>query len=190
MGRFDKEKREPKPLMYGPSVRLLRNLENPKMKGLKNGRYFPVDDGYSTMFGLGIDINTSDIGRSVAKRARRFGIPVQEGNDMAVTELRRHDKAIMDALVDEGYTTRPDTISHGVRLLGAQARYNRGNIKPVFHEWAKAVINGDTEGQKKAILKHTPSSFTDRRNKIKTFDIYYGGWRTDSDRKGLVKKKK
>lgn len=186
----NKNVKEPKPLMYGPSVRLLKNLENPNMKGLKNGRYFPVNDGYSDMFGLGIDINTSDVGRNVAKKAKRFGISVQEGNDMAVNELRRHDKAIMKSLVDEGYTTRPDTISHGVRLLAAQARYNRGNIKPVFHEWAKAVIKGDADAQKKAILKHTPDSFTDRRNKIKTFDIYYGGWKTMDDRKGIIKNKK
>lgn len=184
----DGDKVEVKPLQYGPSVRLLKNFENPRNKGLKNGRFHEINDGYSTMFGYGLDTRTNDTGRRMAKRARTVGVPVQEANDAAVSELRKNDAAIMKALVDEGYTTRPDTISQGVRMLAAQARYNRGNIRGIFHPWAKAVIAGDAEGQKKAILDAT--KFDDRRNKVKTFDVYYGGWRTDDDRKGIVKEKK
>ena len=178
----------PEPLSYGVSLRFIRNLENPHGKGLRNGRYFPYSDG-SRAFGLGTDIRTNTTGKKLARRAYKEGIPMQEAHDIAVNELRNQDRVIMKNLVDEGYTTRPDTISHGVRLLGAQARYQRGNIKPVFHEWAQAVIDGDADRQKEIIGRYAKGD--DRRNKIATFDPYYyqGGWHSERERKGYAPKK-
>lgn len=178
-------KNEPEQIPYGTAVRLLRNLENPRRVGLRNGRYWPYSDG-SQAFGLGTDILTNDTGRKLAQRARKEGIPAQQAHDIAVTELRKHDKAIMDSLEEEGYTTRPDTISLGPRLLAAQARYQRGNIKPIFKEWARAVIKGDGKKQKEIIGKYVKGQ--DRKNKVSTFDVYYGGWRTTNDRKGIKRK--
>ena len=178
-------KNEPEQIPYGTAVRLLSNLENPRRVGLKNGRYWPYSDG-SQAFGLGTDILTNDTGRKLAQKARKEGIPAQQAHDIAVTELRKHDKAIMDSLEEEGYTTRPDTISLGPRLLAAQARYQRGNIKPIFKEWARAVIKGDGKKQKEIIGRYVKGQ--DRKNKVSTFDVYYGGWRTADDRKGLKRK--
>ena len=178
-------KREIKDISYGTAVRFLSNLENPRRIGLKNGRYWPYSDG-SQAFGLGTDILTNDTGRKLAQRARKEGIPAQQAHDIAVTELRKHDKAIMDSLEEEGYTTRPDTISLGPRLLAAQARYQRGNIKPIFKEWARAVIKGDGKKQKEIIGKYVKGQ--DRKNKVSTFDVYYGDWRTADDRKGIKRK--
>lgn len=177
---------EPKALPYGPSLRLLKNLENPRGVGLRNGRYWPYSDG-SQAFGLGTDILTNDTGRKLAAKARKEGIPAQQAHDIAVTELRKHDKAIMDSLEKEGYTTRPDTISLGPRLLAAQARYQRGNIRPIFKEWARAVVRGDGKKQKEIIGKYIKGQ--DRKNKVSTFDVYYGGWRTADDRKGITTKR-
>lgn len=179
-------KNEPEQIPYGTAVRLLRNLENPRSVGLRNGRYWPYSDG-SQAFGLGTDILTNDTGRKLAAKARKEGIPAQQAHDIAVTELRKHDKAIMDSLEEEGYTTRPDTISLGPRLLAAQARYQRGNIKPIFKEWARAVIKGDGKKQKEIIGNYVKGK--DRKNKVSTFDVYYGGWRTANDRKGITTKK-
>ena len=179
-------KNEPEQIPYGTAVRLLSNLENPRRVGLKNGRYWPYSDG-SQAFGLGTDILTNDTGRKLAQKARKEGIPAQQAHDIAVTELRKHDKAIMDSLEEEGYTTRPDTISLGPRLLAAQARYQRGNIKPIFKEWARVVIKGDGKKQKEIIGKYVKGQ--DRKNKVSTFDVYYGGWRTADDRKGIRTKK-
>lgn len=181
-------KNEVKPLSYGVSLRFIRNLENPHGKGLKNGRYFPYSDG-SRAFGLGTDILTNTTGKKLARRAYKEGIPMQEAHDIAVNELRNQDRVIMQNLVDEGYTTRPDTISHGVRLLGAQARYQRGNIRPVFHSWAKAVITGDADEQKRILGDYAKGD--DRKNKIATFDPYYyqGGWHSERERKGYAPKK-
>lgn len=178
----------PKPLSYSVSLRFIRNLENPHGKGLKNGRYFPYSDG-SRAFGLGTDIRTNTTGKKLARRAYKEGIPMQEAHDIAVNELRNQDRVIMKNLIDEGYTTRPDTISHGVRLLGAQARYQRGNIKPIFHEWAQAVVDGDADRQKEIIGRYAKGD--DRKNKIATFDPYYyqGGWHSERERKGLVSRK-
>ena len=176
---------EPEQIPYGTAVRLLSNLENPRRVGLKNGRYWPYYDG-SQAFGLGTDILTNDTGRKLAQKARKEGIPAQQAHDIAVTELRKHDKAIMDSLEEEGYTTRPDTISLGPRLLAAQARYQRGNIKPIFKEWARAVIKGDGKKQKEIIGRYIKGQ--DRKNKVSTFDVYYGGWRTADDRKGIKRK--
>ena len=178
-------KNEPEQIPYGTAVRLLSNLENPRRVGLRNGRYWPYSDG-SQAFGLGTDILTNDTGRKLAQKARKEGIPAQQAHDIAVTELRKHDKAIMDSLEEEGYTTRPDTISLGPRLLAAQARYQRGNIKPIFKEWARAVIKGDGKKQKEIIGRYVKGQ--DRKNKVSTFDVYYGGWRTADDRKGLKRK--
>lgn len=180
-------KNKPEQIPYGTAVRLLSNLENPRRVGLRNGRYWPYSDG-SQAFGLGTDILTNDTGRKLAAKARKEGIPAQQAHDIAVTELRKHDKAIMDSLEEEGYTTRSDTISLGPRLLAAQARYQRGNIKPIFKEWARAVIKGDGKKQKEIIGKYVKGQ--DRKNKVSTFDVYYGGWRTADDRKGITVKRK
>lgn len=180
-------KNEPEQIPYGTAVRLLSNLENPRRVGLRNGRYWPYYDG-SQAFGLGTDILTNDTGRKLAAKARKEGIPAQQAHDIAVTELRKHDRAIMDSLEEEGYTTRPDTVSLGPRLLAAQARYQRGNIKPIFKEWARAVIKGDGKKQKEIIGRYVKGQ--DRKNKVSTFDVYYGGWRTTNDRKGITAKKK
>lgn len=183
----DGGKNEPEQIPYGTAVRLLSNLENPRRVGLKNGRYWPYSDG-SQAFGLGTDILTNDTGRKLAAKARKEGIPAQQAHDIAVTELRKHDRAIMDSLEEEGYTERPDTISLGPRLLIAQARYQRGNIRPIFKEWARAVIKGDGKKQKEIIGKYVKGQ--DRKNKVSTFDVYYGGWRTANDRKGVTAKRK
>lgn len=196
MGRFDGDgDKKPKdalsrvkPLPYGMVVGVLRNLENPHGKGLRNGKYFEYKDG-STAFGLGTDTRTNTTGRKLAKRARKEGIPVQEAHDIAVRELRMHDRAIMKALVDEKVTNRPDTISPGVRMMAAQARYNKGNIIDIFPDWSKAVVRGDANGQKAAILEGTPNTHRDRRNKVSTYNIYGGRWDTEADKKGLVKRK-
>lgn len=185
-GRTDNSP-EPRALPYGPSLRLLKNLENPRGVGLRDGRYWPYSDG-SQAFGLGTDILTNDTGRKLAEKARKEGIPAQQAHDIAVTELRKHDKAIMDSLEEEGYTERPDTISLGPRLLIAQARYQRGNIRPIFKEWARAVVRGDGKKQKEIIGKYVKGQ--DRKNKVSTFDVYYGGWRTADDRKGITAERK
>lgn len=175
---------EVEPLDYVITIRLIRNLENPRNVGLRNGRYFPYSDG-SRAFGPGIDVRTNDDGIKLRRRAEREGIPVSEAHDLAVTLMRDNDRMLMKQLVDSGYTDRPDTISQGVRLMGAQARYNRGNIRPVFDKWARAVVAGDEEGQKEAILEHTPQRAKDRREKVRAFRVY-----EKKKPKGLLAKKK
>ena len=175
---------EVEPLDYVSTIRLIRNLENPRNVGLRNGRYFPYSDG-SRAFGPGIDVRTNDDGIKLRRRAEKEGIPVSEAHDLAVTLMRDNDRMLMKQLVDSGYTDRPDTISQGVRLMGAQARYNRGNIRPVFDKWARAVVAGDAEAQKKAILEHTPKRAKDRREKVCAFRVY-----EERKPKGLLAKKK
>ena len=166
---------EVEPLDYVSTIRLIRNLENPRNVGLRNGRYFPYSDG-SRAFGPGIDVRTNDDGIKLRRRAEREGIPMSEAHDLAVTLMRDNDRMLMKQLVDSGYTDRPDTISQGVRLMGAQARYNRGNIRPIFDKWARAVVAGDAKAQKEAILEHIPQRAKDRREKVASYDIYANSW--------------
>lgn len=170
-----------KPLEYVQTLRVIKNLENPHSVGLRNGRYFPYSDG-SRAFGPGIDIRTNDDGIKLRKRAEKEGIPVSEAHDLAVTLMRDNDRMLMRQLVDSGYTDRPDTISQGVRLMGAQARYNRGNIRPIFDKWARAVVAGDADAQKEAILEHTPQRAKDRRDKVASYDIYANTWNPERKR--------
>jgi len=170
-----------KPLEYVQTLRVIKNLENPHSVGLRNGRYFPYSDG-SRAFGPGIDVRTNDDGIKLRKRAEKEGIPVSEAHDLAVTLMRDNDRMLMKQLVDSGYTDRPDTISQGVRLMGAQARYNRGNIRPIFDKWARAVVAGDADAQKEAILEHTPQRAKDRREKVASYDIYANTWNPERKR--------
>lgn len=170
-----------KPLEYVQTLRVIKNLENPHGIGLRNGRYFPYSDG-SRAFGPGIDVRTNDDGIKLRRRAEKEGIPVSEAHDLAVTLMRDNDRMLMKQLVDSGYTDRPDTISQGVRLMGAQARYNRGNIRPIFDKWARAVVAGDVDAQKEAILEHTPRRAKDRREKVASYDIYANAWNPERKR--------
>lgn len=170
-----------KPLDYTQTLRVIKNLENPHSVGLRNGRYFPYSDG-SRAFGPGIDVRTNDDGIKLRRRAEKKGIPVSEAHDLAVTLMRDNDRMLMKQLVDSGYTDRPDTISQGVRLMGAQARYNRGNIRPIFDKWARAVVAGDANAQKEAILEHTPQRAKDRREKVASYDIYANTWNPERKR--------
>lgn len=170
-----------KPLEYVQTLRVIKNLENPHSVGLRNGRYFPYSDG-SRAFGPGIDVRTNDNGIKLKRRAEKEGIPVSEAHDLAVTLMRDNDRMLMKQLVDSGYTDRPDTISQGVRLMGAQARYNRGNIRPIFDKWARAVVAGDADAQKEAILEHTPQRAKDRRDKVASYDIYANTWNPERKR--------
>ena len=182
----DKEKgrenlKKVKPLEYVQTLRVIKNLENPHSVGLRDGRYFPYSDG-SRAFGPGIDVRTNDDGIKLRRRAEKEGIPVSEAHDLAVTLMRDNDRMLMKQLVDSGYTDRPDTISQGVRLMGAQARYNRGNIRPIFDKWARAVVAGDAEAQKEAILEYTPQRAKDRREKVASYDIYENTWNPERKR--------
>lgn len=170
-----------KPLEYVQTLKVIKNLENPHSVGLRNGRYFPYSDG-SRAFGPGIDVRTNDDGIKLRRRAEKEGIPVSEAHDLAVTLMRDNDRMLMKQLVDSGYTDRPDTISQGVRLMGAQARYNRGNIRPIFDKWARAVVAGDADAQKEAILEHTPQRAKDRREKVASYDIYANSWNPERKR--------
>ena len=71
------------------------------------------------------------------------------------------------------YTTRPDTISEGPRLLMAQASYHYGNLKKSFPEWGKAVAEGDAKAQKEQALK-LAKGYPDRYKKIQGIQIYGG----------------
>ena len=95
----------------------------------------------------------------------------KEARDQAVSDMRTHDKVLMDNMKD--YTTRPDTISEGPRLLMAQARYHYGNLKKSFPEWGKAVAEGDAKAQKEQALK-LAKGYPDRYKKIQGIQIYGG----------------
>lgn len=155
---------EVKKLPYAQTVQFIRNLENPKEKGMKNGVARAYDSrtaGYGTDFVSGHP--------ELAAKIRSGKWTTQEAKDQAVTDMRNHDRVIMENL--QQYTTRPDTISPGPRLLAAQARYHYGNIRKDFDEWGKAIANGDAETQKKIALKLS-KGYDDRNQKIQEFDIY------------------
>lgn len=97
---------------------------------------------------------------------------VKEAEDTAVNDMRTHDKVIMENM--KKYTTRPDTISEGPRLLMAQSRYHYGNLKKSFPKWAKAVATGDANKQKELALK-LAKGYNARYDTIKNIDIYKDG---------------
>lgn len=152
-------------LPYGKTFLYIKNLENPHNKGIKNG--------YATMYdkntlGWGTDV-VSGPHRSLYKRAKAGKVTAKEARDLAVIDMRNHDKVIMENM--KKYTSRPDTISLGPRLLMAQARYHYGNIIESFPEWGKAVATGDAKTQKKIALKLS-KDYKDRYNRIKDIEIY------------------
>ena len=152
-------------LPYGKTFLYIKNLENPHNKGIKNG--------FATMYdkntlGWGTDV-VNGPHRNLYKKAKAGKVTSKEARDLAVIDMRKHDKVIMENMKD--YTTRPDTISLGPRLLMAQARYHYGNIKESFPEWAKAVATGDAKTQKKIALKLS-KDYKDRYNRIKKIEIY------------------
>ena len=155
---------EVKKLPYAQTVQFIRNLENPKEKGMKNGVARAYDSrtaGYGTDFVSGHP--------ELAAKIKSGKWTAQEAKDQAVIDMRNHDRVIMENL--QQYTTRPDTISTGPRLLAAQARYHYGNIRKDFDEWGRAIANGDAETQKRIALKLS-KGYDDRNQKIQEFDIY------------------
>lgn len=152
-------------LPYGKTFLYIKNLENPHNKGIKNG--------FATMYdkntlGWGTDV-VNGPHRNLYKKAKAGKVTSKEARDLAVIDMRKHDKVIMENMKD--YTTRPDTISLGPRLLMAQARYHYGNIKESFPEWAKAVATGDADTQKRIALKLS-KNYKDRHDRIKKIEIY------------------
>lgn len=170
-------------LPYGKTFLYIKNLENPHDKGIKNG--------YATMYdkntlGWGTDV-VSGPHKDLYKRAKAGKVTAKEARDLAVIDMRNHDKVIMENM--KKYTSRPDTISLGPRLLMAQARYHYGNIINSFPEWGKAVATGDAKTQKKIALKLS-KDYKDRYNRIKDIEIYpskKNGGRFTFKRNKLVK---
>lgn len=155
---------EVKKLPYAQTIQFIRNLENPREKGIKNGVARAYDSrtaGYGTDFVSGHP--------ELASKIKSGKWTAQEAKDQAVIDMRNHDRVIMENL--RQYTTRPDTISPGPRLLAAQARYHYGNIRRDFDKWGRAIANGDAETQKKIALKLS-KGYDDRNQKIQEFDIY------------------
>lgn len=157
-----------KPLNYSNTFNFIKNLENPRNKGIENGiarNYNKDTAGYGTDFTYGPH-------RHLKSKILAGKWTEKEARDQAVSDMRTHDTVLMDNMKD--YTTRPDTISEGPRLLMAQARYHYGNLKKSFPEWGKAVAEGDANKQKEMAL-NLAKGYDDRYNKIKEFNIYKDG---------------
>lgn len=155
-----------KPLNYSNTFNFIKNLENPN-KGIENGiarNYNKDTAGYGTDFTYGPH-------RHLKSKILAGKWTEKEARDQAVSDMRTHDKVLMDNMKD--YTTRPDTISEGPRLLMAQARYHYGNLKKSFPEWGKAVAEGDAKAQKEQALK-LAKGYPDRYKKIQGIQIYGG----------------
>ncbi len=156
-----------KPLDYSNTFNFIKNLENPRSKGIENGiarNYNKDTAGYGTDFTYGPH-------RHLKSKILAGKWTEKEARDQAVSDMRTHDKVLMDNMKD--YTTRPDTISEGPRLLMAQARYHYGNLKKSFPKWGKAVAEGDAKTQKEQALK-LAKSYPDRYKKIQGIQIYGG----------------
>ncbi len=158
------EETPPSSLPYTETLRFIRDLENPKGKGLKNGKATLYDKRTA---GYGTDIVSGH--PELANKIKSGKWTEKEARDQAVTDMRRHDATLMKQLSE--YTNRPDTVSVGPRLLMAQARYHYGNLKSSFPEWAKAVAQGNANKQKELALK-LAKGYPDRYQKIQSFNIY------------------
>lgn len=154
-----------KPLNYSNTFNFIKNLENPNNKGIENGiarNYNKDTAGYGTDFTYGPH-------RHLKSKILAGKWTEKEARDQAVSDMRTHDKVLMDNMKD----SRPDTISEGPRLLMAQARYHYGNLKKSFPEWGKAVAEGDAKAQKEQALK-LAKGYPDRYKKIQGIQIYGG----------------
>ena len=152
-----------KPLNYSNTFNFIKNLENPNNKGIENGiarNYNKDTAGYGTDFTYGPH-------RHLKSKILAGKWTEKEARDQAVSDMRTHDKVLMDNMKD--YTT----ISEGPRLLMAQARYHYGNLKKSFPEWGKAVAEGDAKAQKEQALK-LAKGYPDRYKKIQGIQIYGG----------------
>lgn len=152
------------PLPYGTTFRFIKSLENPGDQGIKNGKALLHN---KTTAGYGTDIRFQS--PQLVKKIKSGQWTAKEARDQAVTDMRNNDQALMKQITK--YTNRPDTISHGPRLLMAQARYQYGNLAKSFPEWGKAVATGDGNKQKEIALK-LAEKYPDRYEKIKGFNIY------------------
>lgn len=152
-----------KPLDYSNTFNFIKNLENPRSKGIARN-YNKDTAGYGTDFTYGPH-------RHLKSKILAGKWTEKEARDQAVSDMRTHDKVLMDNMKD--YTTRPDTISEGLRLLMAQARYHYGNLKKSFPKWGKAVAEGDAKTQKEQALK-LAKGYPDRYKKIQGIQIYGG----------------
>lgn len=183
------------------ALKAIWNLENPQMKGkeIVNGqeRFYPIHeynkekkiDTWS--IGPGLDLIYGVLKGQLDKYKKR-GMSRQEVEDLAYKELNRHAKAVYDAFIDRGISTRPDTISHGVILNAAQTRYHLGNIIDRMQRFGNAAVLGDTNKMYNALTNDENLIGNDRMNKMKTYDPYYGygGWRSEKERKGIIKKRR
>lgn len=181
------------------SIKMIWNLENPRMKGRQivdgQERFYPVHEhdeekGIDTWsIGPGLDLIYGVLKGQLDKYKAR-GMSRQEAEDIAYNELNRHAKAVYNAFVDKGLTNRPDTISHGVIMNAAQTRYHLGNIIDRMGRFGRAAIKGNPDMMYKALTNDNTLVGDDRMNKMKTFDPYYGygGWRTQAERDGKIKK--
>ena len=156
-----------RPLDYETTFQYIKRLENPHDKGIdyKSGIAKNYD---SRTGGWGTDF-VSGPHRHLKHKIKSGKWTVREAKDVAVKDMRTHDKVIMDNM--KNYTERPDTISEGPRLLMAQARYHYGNIQKSFPEWAKAVVEGDADKQKELALK-LANGYDARHNSIQNINIY------------------
>lgn len=181
------------------SMKMIWNLENPRMKGRRvvNGqeRFYPIHEydrkkGIDTWsIGPGLDL-VYGVLKGQLDKYRARGMSRKEVEDIAYNELNRHAKAVYDAFVDKGLTDRPDTISHGVIMNAAQTRYHLGNIIDRMGRFGRAAIKGNPDMMYKALTNDNTLVGDDRMNKMKTFDPYYGygGWHTQEERDGKIKK--
>lgn len=181
------------------SLKMIWNLENPRMVGRRivNGqeRFYPIHEydkkkGINTWsIGPGLDL-IHGVLKGKLDRYKTRGMSRKEVEDIAYSELNRHAKAVYDAFIDKGLTTRPDTISHGVIMNAAQTRYHLGNIIDRMGRFGKAVIKGNPDMMYDALTNDNKLVGDDRMNKMKTFDPYYGygGWHTQEERDGKIKK--
>lgn len=151
------------PLNYKEAFTFIKSLENPYNKGIKGNKALLYDNNTA---GYGTDIRFNP---DIAKRIRNGQWTLQEAKNRAVADMRKHDKVLMDNM--KKYTSRPDTISEGPRLLMAQARYHYGNLVKSFPEWAKAIAEGDANKQKNIALK-LAEKHPERYKTIKKFTIY------------------
>lgn len=181
------------------SMKMIWNLENPRMEGRQivdgQERFYPIHEydkkkGIDTWsIGPGLDLISGVLKGQLDKYKTR-GMSRQEVEDIAYNELNRHAKAVYNAFVDKGLTNRPDTISHGVIMNAAQTRYHLGNIIDRMGRFGRAAIKGNPDMMYKALTNDNTLVGDDRMNKMKTFDPYYGygGWHTQAERDGKIKK--
>lgn len=156
-----------KELPEDKAFEFIKYLENNENKGIRDGIAHIYDKENRTA-GYGTDIISGH--PELAEKVRSGKFTEKEARQQAIRDMKKSDRAIMK-VIGEKYTTRPDTISLGPRLMAAQAKYHYGNIVKDMPELGPAIANGDADEIKRIILRKA-KGHGKRWDKLNEYDIY------------------